>query len=173
MVSEIISIILGCIGIGLAVGLTWYRNWQENKTRTRNELFFVEQIQTNLKKMAQYFLDIEGETKHNEEFEEDSQNMMNALDTFYLRHDQEMKDVVYQTKLYLPFWTELSPKDKKTVSEVLDVFSWLLYDYYPMSLPESMRKITVLNFRQTFSAKKEWIMTTTSELLTKYPVNQI
>jgi hypothetical protein len=172
--AEVISIILGVISIALAVGLSWYHIWQANKTRIRNEIFFVEQIQNNLKKMAQYFLDIEGETKYNEEYEENSQNMMNALDTFYLRHDQEMKDVVYQTKLYLPFWTELSPQDKTIVSKMLDVFSWLLYDYYPKSLPsESMRKITVINFRKTFSDKKEWMMTTTNELLNKYPANQI
>lgn len=171
--SEIISIILGVISIVLAIGLSWYHISNANKTRTRNELFFVEQIQNNLKKMAQYFLDVEEETTHHEEYEENSQNMMNALDTFYLRHDQEMKDVLYQTKLYLPFWTELAPKDKKTVSEILDVFSWLLYDYYPMSLSESMRKITVINFRQTFSKKKEWMMNTTNELLNKYPANPI
>lgn len=166
--TEIISITLGSVSVGLAIGINWYRNIQENKIRKRNELFFVEQIQCNLKKMSQYFLDVEDETKYNEEFEEDTQNMMNVLNTFYLRHDQEMKDVLYQTKLYLPFWTSLSPEDKTTVNEILNVFSWLLYDYFPMSVPESMRKITVLNFRKTFSDKKNWMMSTTDELLNKY-----
>lgn len=163
-----ISIILGALSIVLAIGLSLYGFWRENNTRKRNELFFVEQIQNNLKKMAQYFLDVEDETKHNEEYEESSQQMMNALDAFYLRHDQEMKDVLYQTKLYLPFWIGLSHDDKKTVNELLDVFSWLLYDYYPMSLPESIREITVVNFRKTFLDKKEWMMNTTNELLNKY-----
>jgi len=166
--QDIISISLGIISISLAIGLNLYHTDKANKTRTRNELFFVEQIQNNLKKMSQYFLDVEDETKHNEEYEENTQNIVNALNTFYLRHDQEMKDVLYQTKLYLPFWVSLSPDDKTTVNEILNVFSWLLYDYFPMSVPESMRKITVLNFRKIFSDKKDWMMTTTDELLNKY-----
>lgn len=171
--AEIISIILGSISVVLAIGINMYRNKKEKEVKEENERFFVEQIQNNLKKMSQYFLDVEDETKYKEEFEEDTQNMMNALNTFYLRHDQEMKDVLYQTKLYLPFWTGLSHNDKKTVNEVLNVFSWLLYDYFPMSLPESMRKITVINFRKTFLDKKDWMMTTTNELLNKYPSTSI
>lgn len=166
--ETLISLILGALSIVLAIGLSWYGIRREDKTRTRNELFFVQQIRNNLKKMAQYFLDVEDEAKHNEEYEEDTQQMMNALNTFYLRHDQEMKDVLYQTKLYLPFWTKLSLQDKKTVNELLDVFSWLLYDYYPMSLPLSIREITVINFRKTFLDKKEWMMNTTDDLLNKY-----
>ena len=173
MDESIISIILGGISIALAIGINWYRNWQDNKTRAKNELFFVEQIQNNLKKMAQYFLDVEGETKRNEEYETDTENMMNILHIFYLRYDQEMKDVLYQTKLYLPFWTSLSPKDKNTINKILNVFSWLLYDYYPMSLPESIRKITVINSRKTFLDKKDWMMNTTNELLNKYHSNSI
>lgn len=169
---EYVAIILGVISIALAIGINWYRNWQENKTRIRNELFFVDQTQENLKKMAQYFLDAEGETKYKEEEQEDNENMMNALQTFYLRNDQEMKDVLYQTKLYLPFWNRLAPQDKKTVNEILDVFSWLLYDYYPMSLPESVREITVINFRKTFLEKKDWMMNTTQGLLQKYQINR-
>lgn len=169
---EYVAIILGVISIALAIGINWYRNWQENETRTRNELFFVGQIQENMKKMAQYFLDVEGETKYKEEEQEDNENMMNALQTFYLRNDQEMKDVLYQTKLYLPFWSGLAPHDKKTVNEILDVFSWLLYDYYPTSLSESMRELTVINFRKTFLEKKDWMMNTTQDLLQKYQTNR-
>jgi len=169
---EYVAIILGVISIALAIGINWYRNWQENETRTRNELFFVDQIQENMKKMAQYFLDVEGETKYKEEEQKDNENMMNALQTFYLRNDQEMKDVLYQTKLYLPFWNGLAPQDKKTINEILDGFSWLLYDYYPISIPESMREITVINFRKTFLEKKDWMMNTTQALLQKYQTNK-
>lgn len=122
-----------------------------------------------MKKMAQYFLDVEDKTKHDEET---SQKMMNSLKAFYLRYHQEMKDVAYQTKLYFPFCTALSPQDKKTAVKILDVFSWLLYDYYPIRQPEPLRKITVINSRELFSEKKEWIVSTTGELLRRYPVNQ-
>lgn len=172
-IESVISIILGVLSIFLAIGINWYRNWQENKTRARNEQFFIEQIRSNLKKMAQYFLDVEDETTHNEEYEENNKQMMNALETFYKRHDQEMKDVLYQTKLYLPFWTELSFQDKKVVNELLNVFSWLLYDYYPVSLPQSIREITVTNFRKDFLDKKDWMMNTTNQLLSKYQVNPV
>ena len=166
--TELDSIVLGLTSIGLAIGLSWYRNRQEKKTRERNEMFFVRQITENLKKMAQYFLDIERETQHNEEYEESNKMMMNALKTFYLRNDQEMKDVLYQTKLYLPFWSNLSPTDKQTVNDMLGVFSWLLYDYYPLSLPESLRENTVVNSRKTLYSKKEKMMTSTDEILQKY-----
>ena len=166
-----ISIGLGVISIGLAVGINWYRNFQEDKRRIKNEMFFVGQIQENLKKMAQYFLDIEIETKRNEDESQNNDNMMMALQTFYLRNDQEMKDVIYQTKLYLPFWNTLSPEDKKDLNTILDVFSWLLYDYYPLSLPESMREITVNNSRKLFLEKKEYIMNTSHQLLGKYNQN--
>ena len=57
--SDAISILLGITGIGLAIGLSLYRNYQEKQTRIKNEAFFVKQITSNLKRMAQYFLDVE------------------------------------------------------------------------------------------------------------------
>ena len=169
MFSEnLVPISLGVVAIILAVGINLYRNWQENKTKRKNELFFIEQIQKNLKKMAQYFLDIENETKHNEEYTEDNHHMMVALDTFYLKHKREMNDVLSQTKLYLPFWTSLLPQDKTTVHELLDVFSWVLYDYYSKNSPESLREITIINSRNTFLDKKNLMMTAADELLKKY-----
>ena len=166
--DSIIPIIMGAIGIGLAIGLTWYRNRQEKQLRIRNEMFFVKQIRNNLKKMAQYFLDVEQKTTYQEEYETSNINMMRSLKTFYLRNEQEMKDVLYQTKLYLPFWSSLSTTDKQTVNEILDVFSWLLYDYYQSGLPESICENVVINSRQTLYDKKDWIMNTTNNILQKY-----
>ncbi len=163
-----ISIGLGVTSIVLAIGINWYRNLQEDKRRLKNEIFFVEQIQENLKKMAKYFLDIEIETKRNEDQSQNNDDMMMALQTFYLRNDQEMKDIVYQTKLYLPFWYNLSPEDKKDLNKILDIFSWLLYDYYPSSLPKSIREIAVNNSRNIFLEKKEYVMNTSHQLLKKY-----
>jgi hypothetical protein len=162
-----ISLGLGITSIFLAIGINWYRNLQEDKRRKENERFFVKQIQNNLKKMAQYFLDVETETKRNEDASHNNDVMMMALKTFYLRNDQEMKDVLYQTKLYLPFWNTLSTEDKNDLNNILDVFSWLLYDYYPLSLPESMREITVTNSRKVFLEKKDYVMNTSHRLLEK------
>ena len=169
MMYEYISIFLGVLSIVLAVGLNWYHYHKEKNTQIKNEIFFVDQIQNNLEKMAQYFLDVENKTKRNEEYEESSNNMMYELDTFYSRNEQEMKDILYQTKLYIPFWNNISVEDKKTINQVLDTFSWLLYDYYSTSLPESIRKIKVINSRQIFFDKKDLIMTNTDMLLQKYP----
>ena len=163
--SDVISILLGITGIGLAIGLSLYRNYQEKQTRIKNEAFFVKQITSNLKRMAQYFLDVEQKTTYNEEQEISTHNMMSLLKTFYLRNEQEMKDTLYQTKLYLPFWSSLSAVDKQTVNEILGTFSWLLYDYYPSSLPESIRKNAVINSRQTLYDKKNWIIHTTDNIL--------
>ena len=161
---DAISISLGITSIGLAIGLSWYRNYQEKQTRIKNEVFFVKQITSNLKRMKQYFLDVEKKTTYNEEQETDTYNMMSLLKTFYLRNEQEMKDILYQTKLYLPFWSNLSAADKQTVNEILSTFSWLLYDYYPSSLPGSIRKNAVINSRQALYDKKNWIIDTIDHL---------
>ncbi len=170
-IESYISLGLGIISIFLAIGINWYRNLQEDKKRKENERFFVKQIQNNIKKMTQYFLDAETETKRNEGESQNNNVMMMALQTFYLRNDQEMKDVIYQTKLYLPFWNTLSPEDKKDLNNILDIFSWLLYDYYPLSLPASVREITVNNSRKIFLEKKDYVMNTSQQLLEKYNIN--
>ena len=118
--------------------------------------------------MTQYFLDVERKTTYNEEQETSNTNMINSLRTFYLRNEQEMKDILYQTKLYLPFWSSLDATDKQTIDDILGVFSWLLYDYYQSNLPESIRENTIINSRKTLYEKKDWMMSTTDNLLQKY-----
>lgn len=162
---NITAVIMGFVSIGIAIGLNVYWQRKEKQNRIKNEMFFVDQITINLRKMAQYFLDVEKTTQYNEEYEESNTRMMQSLKTFYLRNEQEMKDVLYQTKLYLPFWSALSATDKQTVNEVLDVFSWLLYDYYQSRLPESLRENTVIHSRNKLYEKKNWLMNTTDNLL--------
>lgn len=157
------------VSIGLAVGINLYRNSKEDKERIKNEAFFVMRIKDNMKCMAQYFLDVERETTNGEEYEEDNENMMASLKTFYIRNEQEMKDVLYQTKLYLPLWTNLSTDDKATISDILDIFSWLLYDYYQSTLPESLRENKVLTSRTELYEKKESLMINTARIIQKYP----
>lgn len=156
------------VSIGLALGLTIYNIRRENKLRRRNERFFVIQIQANLKHMAQYFLDVEGATTRNEESETSTEDLMGSLKSYYVRHGQEMKDVLYQTKLYLPFWTSLSTHDKETITGILDVFTWLLYEYYQPSLPEPLRENKVLTSRRTLYNKKEHAMKNVNQILQIY-----
>lgn len=157
--------ILGGISIALAICLNVYRNYQENKRRIKSEEFFVKQIKANLRKMAQYFLDVERTTTHNEDYETSNEDMMNSLKTFYRRNEQEMKDILYQSKLYLPFWGSLTPEDKAKVNEVFDTFSWLLYDYYPSSLPESIRESVVLKSRSALYRNKDLVADATDSIL--------
>ena len=165
---ELLSIILGAISVSLAIGLPVYFYWKEKKDKEKNELFFVERIQDNLSKMAQYFLSIDKETKFNESFEKNNQNMLDSLSSFYRRNEQEMKDILYQTKLYLPFWNSISIEDKRKVDEILNLFSWLLYDYFPSSVSESLRELSVINNRKPFANNKQFIMDNTDLLLKKY-----
>lgn len=157
--------ILGALSIALAIGLNVYRNHQETQRRIKSEEFFVKQIKDNLKKMAQYFLDVERTTTYNEDYETSNEDMMNSLKTFYRRNEQEMKDILYQSKLYLPFWGSLSPEDKANVNKIFDTFSWLLYDYYPSSLPESIRESTVLKSRSALYRNKDLVVDVTDSIL--------
>ena len=146
------------VSVGLALGLTMYNQRRETRLRRRHEEFFILQIKNNLKRMEQYFLSVEMETTRGEEFEPSTDDMMRSLKTYYIRHEQEMKDVLYQTKLYLPFWTSLTTDDKKMIEGVLDMFAWLLYEYYQPMLPESLCENKVLASRQDlFDNKKRAI----------------
>ena len=166
MVSE--AIIMGVISLAVAVGLSVYWKLKENADRRRRDSFFVDRIAENLRKMAQYFLDVETTTVRNEEREESVSRMMRSLGSFYHRNEQEMKDLLYQTRLYLPFWSSLPPEDKKEVNGVLELFSWLLYDYYQQALPEQLRRIAVVESRDALFEKKRFVMEATDGLLRRH-----
>lgn len=167
------AVIMGLLGIGIAVGLNLYRNHKEDIERKKRDEFFVVRITENLRKMAQYFLDVETKTVRDEGRDESTAGMMRSLGAFYRRNEQEMKDVLYQTKLYLPFWSKLPPEDKQAVSEVLDLFTWLLYDYYQGALPESLRERAVVQSRSAFFEKKTKLMDSTHDLLSRYETDQV
>lgn len=166
VVSEAVA--MGSISIGIAVGLCAYWKIKEGRERRRRDAFFVARITENLRKMAQYFLDVESATVRGEDHAESASGMMRSLGSFYRRNEREMKDVLYQTKPYLPFWSELPPEDKRAVDGVLDLFSWLLYDYYQQALPEQPRRITVIDSREALFEKKACIMETADSLLRRY-----
>ena len=166
MVSE--AIMMGMAAIGIAVGLNLYWRRKEGADRRRHESFFVDRMAENLGKMAQYFLDVETTTVRNEEREESTSRMMKSLGSFYRRNGREMKDILYQTRLYLPLWSDLPPEDRKEVDGVLDLFSWLLYDYYQQSLPEQLRQIAVVESREAFFEKKACVMEATDGLLRRH-----
>lgn len=166
MVSE--AIMMGATSIVVAVGLSAYWKFKENADRKRRDSFFVDRIAENLRKMAQYFLDVETTTVRNEGREESVSRMMRSLGSFYHRNEQEMKDLLYQTKLYLPFWSALPPEDKKEVDGVLELFSWLLYDYYQQALPEQLRRIAVVESREALFEKKRSLMEATDGLLRRH-----
>lgn len=156
--------ILGAISMGLAIGLNIYRNYTEEKRRKEDEKFFVKQIKTNLRTMEGYFLNVEEATTHYDEYGS-TEDVMRSLKTFYHRNEQEMKDILHQSKLYLPFWSTLTPEKKETVNKIFETFSWLLYDYYPSGLPESIRKTAVTTSRSKLISKKEWVVNATDNIL--------
>ena len=166
MVSE--AIMMGATSIVVAVGLSAYWKFKENADRKRRDSFFVDRVAENLRKMAQYFLDVETTTVRNEGREESVSRMMRSLGSFYHRNEQEMKDLLYQTRLCLPFWSALPPEDRREVDGVLDMFSWLLYGYYQQALPEQLRRIAVVESRDALFEKKRSVMEATDGLLRRH-----
>ena len=166
MVSE--AIMMGATSIAVAVGLCAYWKIKENADRRRRDSFFADRIAENLRRMAQYFLDVETTTVRNEGREESASRMMRSLGSFYHRNEQEMKDLLYQTRLYLPFWSALPPEDRREADGVLDMFSWLLYGYYQQALPEQLRRIAVVESRDALFDKKRSVMEATDGLLRRH-----
>lgn len=166
MVSEAVA--LGIVSIGIAVGLSAYWRIKDNADRRRRDALFVDRIAENVGKMAQYFLDVETETVRNEEREASAERMVRSLGSFYRRNGREMRDILYQTKLYLPFWSDLPPEGRKEADCVLDMFSWLVYGYYQQALPEQLRRIVVVNSRGALLEKKAGVVEAADSLLRRY-----
>ena len=166
MVSEAVA--LGVVSIGIAVGLSGYWRIKDSADRKRRDALFVDRIAENVGKMAQYFLDVETETVRNEEREASAEGMVGSLGSFYRRNGQEMRDILYQTKLYLPFWSDLPPEGRKEADGMLDAFSWLVYGYYQEALPEQLRRIAVVGSRGALLEKKAGVMEAADSLLRRY-----
>lgn len=166
MVSDAVA--MGMASICIAVGLSLYWRRKENAERKRRDSFFVDRIAENLGKVVQYFLDVETETVRNEEREESAEGMERSLGSFYLRNGQEMRDILYQTRLYLPFWSDLPPEGRREADGVMDMFSWLLYGYYQQALPEQLRRIAVVGSREALLEKKARVVEAADSLLRRY-----
>lgn len=167
MSAEIISIVLGCLSVALTVLFVFdHRRLEKN-----HERFFALQITENIKKMSGYFLTVERETKYGEDDEEGSDesasDVMESLHTFYVQHEQEMKDALQQTRLYLPLWKSLSREDREMVNNTLDLFSWLLYEYYKPKLPPSLRENSVFASRGALNANK-YAVAKTAQRITQF-----
>lgn len=167
------AIIMGLTSIGIAIGLNLYWRRKDRNEKKRNESIFAEKIMTNINMMGAYFSAVERETKIDEDTEVTTDHIMNSLKTFYIRNEQEMKDILYQTKLYLPFWSSLSPDNRKEINSVLSMFTWLLYEYYQPRLPSSMRKNVLFAARKSFMDKKKAVMATVENLGTVAPKEQL
>lgn len=167
IVTEDISIgaiIMGLTSIGIAIGLNLYWRSKDRKEKKRNESIFAEKIMVNVNLMTQYFSDVEREVKINEDTEVTTDHILNSLKTFYRRNEQEMKDILYQTKLYLPFWSSLSPDNRREINNVLEMFTWLLYEYYQPWLPSSMCENILFTARESFMDKKRAVMASMESL---------
>jgi hypothetical protein len=133
--AEILSIVLGIIGASLGIFTFLFDRYR----RTNEEKFYANEIKENLKTITQYFLTISNMSSHYRESENDDKTTF-SLNDYYERHSQEMKDLLYLTKLYLTQWKTLSQDKQTLVKDILERFSWLSYEYYPLHLPDSIKK---------------------------------
>jgi hypothetical protein len=149
---ETISIILGIIAVGLAVFTFFFDRYRKNK----EEKFYANEIKENLKIITQYFLTVSTMSSHYKEYENDDEVTL-SLNDYYVRHHEEMTDLLHITKLYLTQWRTLSEEKKRIVKGILERFSWLSYEYYPLHMPDSIKKTRWQNEWKTLSEKRAYV----------------
>ena len=140
MTTEELSLFLGITSIVIAIGLAVFTTYFDKRRREREERFFAEEIRANLNEITQYFLTVNSISGVNTNEDESEEETALGLNDYYVRHHQEMVDLLYITKLYLTQWRTLSKAKKKLTKDVLDKFAWLLYEYYPLHMPDSIKK---------------------------------
>lgn len=150
--SEILGIILGLIAVGLGIFTFLFDRYR----RKNEEKFYANEIKENLKAITQYFLTVSGMSSHYKEYENDDEVTL-SLNDYYVRHHEEMTDLLHITKLYLTQWRTLSADKKRIVREILERFSWLSYEYYPLHLPDSIKKTRWQNEWKGLSEKKSFV----------------
>lgn len=154
--GEIISLILGAIGILIAIGLSGYLHHLDKKRRHEEEEYHSEIIKENINKISEYYDKIE-EMSTNDRFDIPDE-ISKDLNNYYTRKQSEMKDLISYTNLYLTQWKSLSVDDKKIAENILKKFSWIIYDYYPMNLPEETRNREWQSNKSTLFENKEELM---------------
>jgi len=154
--GEIVSLFLGIIGIAIAIGLSSYLYYLDKKRRRDEEQYYSEIIKENISRISEYYNKIE-EISNNDRFDVPNE-ISKDLNDYYTRKQAEMKDLISYTNLYLTQWKSLKVKDKKIAQNILKKFSWIIYDYYPMHLPQETRNRKWADNKVTLSKFKEELM---------------
>ena len=157
MTAEDVSLFLGVVSIAVAVGMSVFMLKRDSDRRKREEKFYTNEIKENLKTITQYFLTIDSLSSDYRGFGNEESETTLSLNDYYVRHHQEMIDLQHITKLYLTQWRTLSQEKKEIVKKILEDFSWLSYEYYPLHLPESIKKSRWQSSIETFNEKREFI----------------
>lgn len=148
MVLDFLNPYLGIVSIVIAIGMSAFIIIRDQKRRKNEELFFANEIKDDLRIIMQYFISISSKSENLQSHENEENEIVLNLDDFYTRNHQEMVDVLHVTKLYLPQWRTLDQDKKILVKQILDKFSWLLYEYYPLHMPDSIKKTRWQNKQQ-------------------------
>lgn len=164
--SDDVSLFLGITSIVVAVGLTVYSILLDKHRRKKEERFYSNEIKENLKNIAQYFLTVSSISDDHHGYSDDNNTTL-SLNDYYTRHHQEMTDLLYLTKLYLTQWRTLDDNKKKIVKDILEQFSWLSYEYYPLHLPDSIKKVRWQNEWEELDKKKSFVTTNIPIVLTE------
>ncbi|MHB8602014.1 MAG: hypothetical protein ACYC6W_09665 [Nitrosotalea sp.] len=167
MSNDDISLFLGITSIVVAVGLTVYTIWLDRHRRKNEEKFYATEIKENLRTITQYFLTISSISSDHRGYDENEATI--SLNDYYTRHHQEMTDLLYLTKLYLTQWRTINDEKKKIIKDILERFSWLSYEYYPLHLPDSIKKTRWQNEWEELGEKKKFVTTNVPIILTETP----
>jgi hypothetical protein len=165
MDNEYISLVLGLISICIATASGIFYYYLDYRRRRKEEEFFSKEIKENIQQIIQFFNNVHSISTRDMGFESVEEEVTNSLNNFYVKKSQEMKDILYLTKLYLPQWKSLNSDNKKTVKNILEHFSWLLYEYHPLHLPIEVRRIRWQNHEKTLDNKKNDVVEFAETLL--------
>ncbi len=157
MAAEDVSIFLGIVSIGVAVGMSIFMLKRDSNRRKREENFYANEIKENLKTITQYFLTIDSISSDYRGLGKEENETTLSLNDYYVRHHQEMIDLQHITKLYLTQWKTLDQEKKELTKKILKEFSWLSYEYYPLHLPESIKNSRWQSSEEKFNEKREFV----------------
>lgn len=155
--SDEINLFLGIASIGVAIGMSIFMLKRDAFRRDKEEKFYADEIKENLRKITQYFLTINSLSSSYRGYESSDNEITLSLEDYYVRHHQEMVDLQNITKLYLTQWRGLDHEKKELVKKILEEFAWLSYEYYPLHLPDAIKKSRWQSSEEKFNEKQEFI----------------